>query len=237
MIDPDMRNAIYQLHQAGMQVRQISRQLKVSRNSVRAIIAQQGAVGRKRRKDKIQLDPELLRRLYQTCDGWSQRVHEKLVEEEGIDVSYPTLTRLLRELGLGKKLPARCARVPDQPGAEMQHDTSPYRIQLARQRVKLVASLLYLRYAKRRYLKFYRVFNRFAMKCFLHEALMFWGYTSRVCIIDNTNLARLRGSGKRAVIVPEMVSFGERYGFRFVCHEIGHANRKECASWCTLLVA
>ena len=83
-----------------------------------------------------------------------------------------------------------------------------------------------LRYSKRRYLKFYRVFHRFAMKCFLHEALDVLGYAARECIIDNTNLARLRGSGKRAVIVPEMVSFGERYGFRFVCHEIGHANRK-----------
>ncbi len=226
MIDPDMRSAIYQLHQAGMQVRQISRQLKVSRNSVRAIIAQQGAAGRKRRKDKIQLDPELLRRLYQTCDGWIQRVHEKLVEEERIQVSYPTLTRLLRELGLGQTPSGRCDRVPDEPGAEMQHDTSPYQVHLSGQRVKVVASVLYLRYSKRRYLKFYRVFNRFAMKCFLHEALMFWGYAARECIIDNTNLARLRGSGKRAVIVPEMVSFGERYGFRFVCHEIGHANRK-----------
>ena len=102
MIDPDMRNAIYQLHQAGMQVRQISRQLKVSRNSVRAIIAQQGAVGRKRRNDKIQIDGDLLRRLYHECDGWIQRIHEKLLEEEEIQVSYPTLTRLLRELGLGK---------------------------------------------------------------------------------------------------------------------------------------
>ena len=85
---------------------------------------------------------------------------------------------------------------------------------------------MYLRYSKRRYLKFYRVFNRFAMKCFLHEALMFWGYAARQCIIDNTNLARLRGSGKRAVIVPEMVSFAERYGFQFLCHEIRHPNRK-----------
>lgn len=55
---------------------------------------------------------------------------------------------------------------------------------------------------------------------------MFWGYAAKWCIIDNTNLARLRGSGKRAVIVPEMASFGERYSFEFLCHEIGHANRK-----------
>lgn len=36
----------------------------------------------------------------------------------------------------------------------------------------------------------------------------------------------LRGSGKQAVIVPEMVSFAQRYGFSFRCHAIGHANRK-----------
>jgi hypothetical protein len=64
------------------------------------------------------------------------------------------------------------------------------------------------------------------MKCFLHEALMFWGYAARECIIDNTNLARLRGTGANAVMVPEMEGFGRQYGFRFVCHEKGHSNRK-----------
>jgi transposase len=226
MIDPDKRSAIYRLHVEGMLLREISRRFRVSRNSVRAIIRQQGAMPHTVRKDKIQIDPDLLRRLYRECDGWIQRVHEKLVEEEGIQVSYPTLTRLLRDLELGKSRKVRCDRVPDEPGVEMQHDTTVYQVKLAGQRTKVIASLLYLRYSKRRYLKLYRVFNRFAMKCFLHEALMFWGYAAQQCIIDNTNLARLRGTGKRAVIVPEMVSFAERYGFKFLCHEIRHANRK-----------
>jgi len=64
------------------------------------------------------------------------------------------------------------------------------------------------------------------MKCFLHEALSHWGYAAEVCIIDNTNLARLRGTGKNALIVPEMEQFARQYGFTFVCHEKGHANRK-----------
>jgi hypothetical protein len=85
---------------------------------------------------------------------------------------------------------------------------------------------MYLRYCKERYLKFYRLFNRFTMKCFFHETLMFWKCSAKCCIIDNTNLARLRGSGKRAIIVPEMAAFAERYGFQFVCHELGHPNRK-----------
>ena len=226
MIDPDMRNAIYQLHLAGIPLRQISRQFKLSRNTVREIIALQGAMPETVRNDKIEIDPELLRRLYHECQGWMQRVHEKLLEEEGVQVGYSTLTRMLGELQLGKSRQSRCDRVPDEPGAEMQHDTTVYRVKLSGKPTKLIASLLYLRYSKRRYLKFYRVFNRFAMKCFLHEALMFWGYSARQCIIDNTNLARLRGTGRRAVIVPEMVSFSNRYGFQFICHEIRHANRK-----------
>ena len=53
-----------------------------------------------------------------------------------------------------------------------------------------------------------------------------WGYAAETCIIDNTNLARLRGTGINAVIVPEMERFAKQYGFKFVCHEKGHANRK-----------
>jgi hypothetical protein len=108
----------------------------------------------------------------------------------------------------------------------MQHDTSPYIVKFGTNRVKIVGSIIYMRYSKMRYLKFYRSFNRFAMKCFIHEALTFWGYAAPVCIIDNTNLARLRGTGKNAVMAPEMKQFAKQYGFEFICHEIGHANRK-----------
>ncbi len=226
MIEADMRNAIYQLHQEGMSMREISRRLHVSRSAVRAIVKQQGKITRKQRNDKLQIDSELLERLYRECDGWIQRIHEKLVEEEGIEVGYSTLTQMLRDLGLSRSQAVRCDRVPDEPGAEMQHDTTVYQVELSGRRTKLIASLIYLRYSKRRYLRFYRVFNRFAMKCFLHQALMFWGYAARQCIIDNTNLARLRGAGKRAVIVPEMKAFSRRYGFQFVCHAIDHPNRK-----------
>jgi hypothetical protein len=177
------------------------------------------------RKDKIEIDPELLARLYNECDGRAQRIHEKLTEEEGVCIAYPTLTQIIREQGLGKTA-GRCHRVPDVPGAEMQHDTTVHRVRLGGRYIRVVCSLLYFRYSKVRYLKFYRSFDRFAMKCFFHEALLFWEYAAPVCIIDNTNLARLYGTGKNAVIVAEMEQFARQYGFRFVCHEKGHANRK-----------
>lgn len=226
MIEPDRRKAVCLLHQEGMGMREISRRLGISRNAVRKIIRHPGVTPRSTRADKIRIDPDLLRRLHTECDGWKQRVHEKLVEEEGIEVQYSTLTRLLRELGIGRVQKTRCDRVPDEPGAEMQHDTTVYTVTLGDKRTRVIASLLYLRYSKRRYLKFYRTFNRFQMKCFFHEALTFWEHAAGQCIIDNTNLARLRGTGRDAVIVPEMERFAKQYGFKFLCHAIGHANRK-----------
>jgi transposase len=226
MIDADKRKAVFLLNQEGMGVREIARRLGLGRNTVRRAIALGGAIPAVMRREKQPLDPDMLRRLYAECEGWIQRVHEKLQEEEGVAVAYPTLTRKLRALGIGTPREERCARVSDEPGVEMQHDTSVYQVALGGQRSRLIASLLYLRYSKRRYLKFYRAFNRFKMKCFFHEALSFWGHAARDCIIDNTNLARLRGTGAEALIVPEMEAFGRQYGFRFRCHEKGHANRK-----------
>ena len=226
MIDVNKRKAIFLLYNEGMGIREISRKLRVSINTVRKIIDQKGQVPETTRRDKIHIDPGLLQKLYKKCDGYAQRVHEILEEEKGITIGYSTLTQNLRELGLGQSKNERCDQRPDMPGAEMQHDTSPYTVKFGATRVKVVGSIIYMRYSKMRYLKFYRSFNRFAMKCFIHEALTYWGHAAPGCIIDNTNLARLRGTGKNAVIVPEMKQFARQYGFEFICHELGHANRK-----------
>jgi transposase len=227
MIDPDKRKAIYLLYETGQStVEEIARKFGISRNTVRTIIEQKGHMPQSERSDKKQIDPEVLRELWRQCDGWIQRMREILTEERGFEVSYPTLTRMLRELGISNPPKEPCHRVPDEPGLEMQHDTTLYQIQIGGQLTRVVASLLYLRYSKRRYLKFYRCFDRFKMKCFFHEALSFWGYSARQCIIDNTNLARLRGVGSNAVIVPEMELFAKNLGFVFRCHALKHPNRK-----------
>jgi transposase len=226
LIEADKRKAIFLLHQEGMPLREIARRLRVSRNTVGVIIAQGGQLPKLVRSPKQRIDSQLLQRLYEQCDGWIQRMHEKLAEEQGIEVKYSTLTRMLRQSGIGKSQQSRCSQVPDEPGAEMQHDTTLYTLKLGQQPRKVVATVLYLRYSKRRYLKFYRCFTRFQMKCFVHEALTYWGYAPRQCIIDNTNLARLRGTGAQAVIVPEMEAFARQYGFQFRCHEKGHSDRK-----------
>ena len=178
MIEPELRKAIYELHLHGMRKRELSRRLKIDRKTVRRIIKEKGEVPSGSRADAITIDPELLQRLYEECKGYKQRMHEKLVEEEKIAIKYSTLTRKVRELGIGEVRDSRCDKVPDKPGEEMQHDTSPFMVELGGVPAIVIASLLYLRYSKRRYLKFYRRFNRFVMKCFFHESLMFWEYAA-----------------------------------------------------------
>ena len=60
---------------------------------------------------------------------------------------------------------------------------------------------------------------------FLTEALRYLGGAPERVMIDNTHIVVLRGSGRDMVPVPEMAALGERFGFQFVAHAIGHANR------------
>jgi len=112
MIKAGKRNAVYLLHQEGMGLRQIARHLHMSVNTVKTIVEQKGYMPETIRKDKIRIDPELLARLYHECQGRVQRIHEKLIEEEGILIAYSTLTRIIREQGFGKEPTVRSQRVP-----------------------------------------------------------------------------------------------------------------------------
>src|SRR3989338_6466172 len=76
-----------------------------------------------------------------------------------------------------------------------------------------------------RFIQLYPSFNRFTCKVFLDEAIRFFGGACRTCMIDNTHVIVLSGTGKEMVAVPEMDAFGRRYGFEFVAHEKGDANR------------
>lgn len=229
MIESEKRRAVYFLHEGGMGIREIARKLDLSRNSVKRIIRDRGEPLKILRSDHIKIDPQRIKELYADCEGFMQRIHEKLVEEDKVELGYSTLTRLVRSLGLGAgaKDDRRDSKVPDEPGKEMQHDTSPYTKPIGGRIMKIVGSQLYLRYCKNRYLKFYPSFNRFQMKCFFHEATTHFGYVGETCIIDNTNLAVLHGTGPDAVMVPEMIELGKSHGgFKWRAHKIKHSDRK-----------
>ncbi len=228
MINNDKRQAIHTLYNEGMSKKEISRSIKVDIKTVRKALAGDVKPLPKTRCDKKELDVDIVRELYKKCTGHIQRVHEILTEEHNINIGYSTLTGFIRAKCISKAPHStkRHHRVEDVPGEEMQHDTSPYRLKIGKNTIKVVCSALYFRYSKMRYVRFYLNFNRFTMKCFFHEALMFFRYSAKICVIDNTNLAVLRGTGSNAVFNPEMIEFAGNYGFEWLAHEKNHADRK-----------
>lgn len=226
MLKENIRNYIIALYQQGKTKKEISRLLKINIKTVRKILKTPDVKSLESRKDKIKIDKDELEKLYAYCNGYIQRMYEILTEKDNKQIGYSTLTRLIREYGIGVQNVNQSCHVPDVPGEEMQHDTTMYRIKIGSEKVRVICSGLYFRYSKIRYIKFYPRFNRFAMKCFMDEALRYWKHTAKTCIIDNTNLAVLYGTGANAVIHPEMTMFAKRYGFIWKAHAIGHANRK-----------
>jgi hypothetical protein len=152
------------------------------------------------------------------------RVHEEIAAD-GCDISYPALTSFCRRHGIGVKPKPPAGHYHFDPGQEMQHDTSPHVIEIdGRQRRVQVASLV-LCYSRLLFIQYYPRFTRFECKLFLTDALRYVGGSCERCMIDNTHVIVLRGTGKEMVPVPEMLAFGEHFGFTFHAHEKGDANR------------
>jgi len=152
------------------------------------------------------------------------RVHEELLAA-GAALSYPALTAFCRRHGIGQAPPAAAGQYHFQPGEEMQHDTSPHEVQLGGKKRKVQTASAVLCYSRMLFCQCYPTFQRFDCKVFLTDALRYFcGATERV-MIDNTHVVVLRGTGREMIPVPEMEAFAERFGFRFVAHELGHANR------------
>lgn len=226
MITPDIRQAILAMHDKGMALREISRTLKLSRNTIRrALRASSPSTTTPSLSAAQQAALEWLPGIYCRCKGNAVRIQEILLAEHGIELAYSTLTHLIREQDL--RAPKRRAGIYTfEPGEEMQHDTSPHRVELGAKALVAQCASLILAYSRLLYFQYYPCFTRFEAQAFLTEALQVIGGSCPRCTIDNTSVILAGGSGPDAVIAPRMVAFGDLFGLQFIPHAIGHADRK-----------
>jgi transposase len=225
MLDQAVRQAILELNQRGQGVRAIARALHVSRAAVREVLRRGSAeVPRLERAEKAVEHRDEILRLLRDCEGSFTRVHEELTKA-GLQLSYPALTAFCRRHGIGQspKLPA--GRYEFAPGEEMQHDTSPHDIHLGGKVRRVQTAGLVLAYSRMLFFQFYPRFRRFECKAFLTEAARYVDGVCARCLIDNTHVVVLKGTGAAMIPVPEMAAFAERFGFTFVAHAVGDANR------------
>src|SRR5262249_26150006 len=92
-------------------------------------------------------------------------------------------------------------------GDEMQHDTSPHRVALSGKAMNVQCAGQTLAYSRRLFIQYYPRFTRFEAKHFLLEAVRFNDGSLPLCVLDNTTLPVVAGSGPDAMIAPEMVAF------------------------------
>ena len=107
----------------------------------------------------------------------------------------------------------------------MQHDTSPHAAEIGGKRRRVQTASLALCASRMLFMQMYPRFTRFECKVFLTDALVYFDGACGRCMIDNTHVVVLHGTGRDMVPVPEMAAFAERFGFEFRTHEVGDANR------------
>jgi transposase len=151
MIRDEIRNAVRTLQAQGRTLREISRLLKLSRNTVRRILrAPERHASAAPPCDAQTL--ALLEATFERARGNVVRAQELLAQEQGRAISYSTLTRWVRQAGL--RPPAqRSGEYTFAPGEEMQHDTSPHRVVLAGKTVSVQCAALVLAYSRRQYVR------------------------------------------------------------------------------------
>jgi len=225
MLDQATRTAILRLREEGHGSRSIARTLGISRGAVMEVIRSGKAeVPRIERPEIAAPHREEILRLYSASKNNLVRVHEE-IQAQGIAISYQALTAFCRRHGVGYEPKEPSGRYVFAPGQEMQHDTSPHDALIGGRKVRVQTTSLALCFSRMLFFQCYPHFRRFECKVFLTDALTYFDGACGTCMIDNTHVVVLSGSGSTMVPVPEMVAFGERFGFEFRAHEIGDANR------------
>ncbi len=225
MLSQNQRTTILELHAQGVSKREIARVLNISRLSVRKVLrANSAEVPKLLRPEKAEPYRQQILELLDSCKGNLVRVREELAAN-GEHLSYSTLTAFCRRHGIGQQPIVPSGNYQFLPGEEIQHDTSPHELELGGRRRQVQTASAVLCYSRMLFFQMYPTFQRFDCKVFLTEALRYFGAVPTRVVIDNTHVVVLHGTGREMVPVPEMAAFAERFGFQFMAHELGDANR------------
>lgn len=220
----DIQASVLTLHQQGTSVREISRLLHLARNTVRGILREpQGVQTPEPTVDEA--TQQQLTEVYARAKGNAVRMAQILADEYHLNPPYSTLTRWVRQAQL-RQPPKRSGEYHFEPGQEMQHDTSPHKMEVAGKSVTAQCAGLTLAYSRRLFIWYYPRFTRFEAKDFLLRAALFMDGTCPRCVIDNTSVMLAGGAGPDAVFAPEMAAFARALGFKFMAHRVNDPDRK-----------
>lgn len=237
---PDERlvHDVVRLAKEGMTRRAISRALKISRNTVRAILdahdegreqphsalPSRRRIDRPSKLDRFRPRVEELFKLYP--DITAQRVFE-ILRDEGYDVGQSIVKDLVRKVRPKKAPKASLETAPREPGEMAECDWSPYSVTFTHAPPMQLQVFGYmLRYSTRKFFSFHEGNGLHPlMDGHVHAFERFGGAAHR-CKYDCQKPVVLRWEGGRPIYNPRFIDFATYYEFQPVACRPRHPNDK-----------
>jgi transposase len=237
-LDESLIHQVVQLTKQRMTRRAIARALRLSRNTVRQILAEHGEartrehsalVRQPLRPRASKLDsfrPKVDELLRQYADITAQRVFE-ILREQGFEGGYTGVKELVRRVRPKPAPKASLETPPREPAQMAECDWSPYPVTFTNAApVTLQAFGYTLRYSTRKYFGFHQGNGLHPlMDGHLHAFARFGGAAHR-CKYDNQKPVVLRWEGGQPIYNPRFIDFATYYEFSPVACRPKHPNDK-----------
>jgi transposase len=187
MLEPEEVSAIIRLNELGWGAKRISRELGISRNTVRDYIAAGGWTPYRQPRRKKALDGQeaWLRERLRRHRGNADVIRQELAAETGIIVSLRTVERAVQPYRQELAAEARATvRFETPPGKQMQIDFGERLVEIGGGKVRAYLFVATLGYSRRHHIRAFRnerqartvVFND-KLKAFAKH----WGFRPRAC--------------------------------------------------------
>jgi transposase len=229
---------VVQLHNEGMSHRAIARALRISRNTVRQILAEhsRGRVtihsalpaprgeGRASKLDPFRPQIDELFRHYP--DITAQRVFEILLEK-GFEGGHSIVRELVRRIRPKPPPKPSLETLPREPGDIAECDWSPFKVDFTHAPAMTLQAFGYtLRWSTRKYYGFQEGNGLHPLMDEHRHAFERFGGAARRCKYDNQKPVVLRWEGYQPIYNPRFVDFATYYEFQPVACRPGKPNDK-----------
>ena len=221
--DPDIENLVVHFDRSGRSQRWISRELHISRNTVRGILSRtakqrdEGHCALHRpavRPSKLDdFGSDIAELLDDFPDITAVRLHEELTAR-GFGGGYTIVKERLRQLRpRPKRKPVE--RFETEPGQQGQQDWSPYTIPFTEAGEQQVHAFgLLLGYCRRVYLRFCQREDFFTLIRQHRAGFEYFGGVPHEILYDGQKAVVLRWEAERPLYNPRFLVFATHYGFR-----------------------
>ncbi|MBI5233720.1 MAG: IS21 family transposase [Deltaproteobacteria bacterium] len=230
----ELEHLLITMHNEGCSIRELKRQFKLGRNTVRRILRAHeerrdnghDALRKKlKRASKIDaFEPEIKKLLEKYPDITGLRIYEE-VKESGYAGGLSILRDRLRELRTPRREPV--IRFETEPGRQGQMDWSPYTIKFMRTGKSQVQCFSYiLGFSRRQYIDFTPRHDFYSLIRRHQDAFEYYGGVSKECLYDNEKTVVLRWECGRPVFNPAFTSFITHYNCKPVACRPGSPQTK-----------